>query len=295
MKCSIILPVYNMEDYILRALKSLQDQSYDNLEVIIIDDGSSDSSARLIREFIRFDSRFRYFYFENGGLGRARNIGLSIATGKFITFLDADDWLDTDYLQDCTLIKEKEDVVIQNRLFHYSDTVQSIKYPTTFDNYFQDINISCTNKIFSLDYVRSFRFHEAVLYEDVVFHLNVVKRGPNFKLGSSYYNVEKRNEKSITSNISDRHIDLLTNIEACGVIAEDLSLDIQRDFQNYSFWSSLYLISKFKECSLAVMRHYKIFTLALVLRRRFWLRVLLLTALVCPPVLWLVFKRLRLK
>ncbi len=90
---SVIIPVYNAEAYLYEALESVQIQSYPHFEAIMVDDGSTDSSADICRDFVRKDSRFRLFQQENMGLGGARNTGIEAAKGSYLSFLDADDSL----------------------------------------------------------------------------------------------------------------------------------------------------------------------------------------------------------
>lgn len=92
---SIVVPVYNVERYISKCLCSLKNQTYKNIEIIIIDDGSTDNSKQKIDIFLN-DERFKYFYQNNSGLGGARNTGVENANGKYLLFLDSDDWLRSD-------------------------------------------------------------------------------------------------------------------------------------------------------------------------------------------------------
>lgn len=93
MKISVIVPVYNVEKYIERCLQSLMCQTHRDIEVILVDDGSTDSSLQKCREYEGKDQRFRTFHKENGGLSSARNKGLEEATGEYICFVDSDDWV----------------------------------------------------------------------------------------------------------------------------------------------------------------------------------------------------------
>ena len=90
---SIIIPVYNVEEYIKECLDSLLNQTYKNIEIIIVDDGSKDGSGNICDEYAKKDNRIKVIHKENGGVSKARNVGLDIATGKYITFLDSDDYL----------------------------------------------------------------------------------------------------------------------------------------------------------------------------------------------------------
>ena len=96
---SIIVPIYNVENYLRQCLDSIQNQTYQNFECLLINDGSPDNSADICREYVAKDARFRYFEKENGGLSSARNFGIECSTGAYITFVDSDDWLENDALQ----------------------------------------------------------------------------------------------------------------------------------------------------------------------------------------------------
>lgn len=90
---SIIIPVYNLEGYINNCLKSLVNQTYQNIEILCIDDGSADKSAEIIRSFAHNDSRILYVHKHNGGVSSARNLGLDIFKGEYVMFVDGDDYL----------------------------------------------------------------------------------------------------------------------------------------------------------------------------------------------------------
>ena len=98
-KASIIIPVYNAEKYLDECLKSILGQSYHNWEAILIDDGSSDSSFEICKKYSSLDSRFRCFSQSNSGPGKARNKGMSMSTGDYLTFVDADDYIAPDFLK----------------------------------------------------------------------------------------------------------------------------------------------------------------------------------------------------
>jgi len=95
-KISIIVPVYNVERYIRKCVKSLINQTYKNIEIILVNDGSPDNCGQICDDFAREDRRIVVIHKENGGLCSARNAGLSVATGKYIGFVDSDDWIRAD-------------------------------------------------------------------------------------------------------------------------------------------------------------------------------------------------------
>ena len=111
---SIIVPIYNVEKYLRQCLDSIIAQTYQNFECLLINDGSPDNSADICREYVSKDSRFRYFEKENGGASSARNLGIECSGGAYITFIDSDDWVDSDYLEVLyrALIEEQADIAI---------------------------------------------------------------------------------------------------------------------------------------------------------------------------------------
>ncbi|MFV0196381.1 glycosyltransferase [Empedobacter falsenii] len=118
---SIIIPVYNAEKYIDRVLKSIHSQIYTNFEVIIVDDGSTDNSYKIIEKWLSIDSRFKYFFKDNAGVSAARNLGINYSKGEYIVFVDADDETTDDYIIDFIKNIENEDtLIIQdiNRFIH---------------------------------------------------------------------------------------------------------------------------------------------------------------------------------
>lgn len=96
---SIIVPIYNKEPYIRKCVDSLLQQTYQRLEIVIINDGSTDSSDSIMQELAPTDERIHYYSFVNGGVSMARNRGLERATGEYVLFIDADDYIDADYVE----------------------------------------------------------------------------------------------------------------------------------------------------------------------------------------------------
>lgn len=95
---SVIVPVYKVERYLSRCVDSILQQSYSNLEVILVDDGSPDSCGMICDEYQKNDRRIRVIHKSNGGLSDARNYGIEAAQGKYLAFVDSDDWLDFDMI-----------------------------------------------------------------------------------------------------------------------------------------------------------------------------------------------------
>ena len=115
MLISVIVPVYNVEAYLEKCVNSILHQTYENIEVILIDDGSTDNSGAICDALAADDLRIKVLHKSNGGVSSARNLGISVASGAYICFVDSDDWLDIDYFELVApiLIKQKP-ILLQN-------------------------------------------------------------------------------------------------------------------------------------------------------------------------------------
>ena len=118
---SVIIPVYNAESTLNRCITSILKQDFQDYEILLINDGSSDGSGAICEQFADFDERIRVFHKQNGGVSSARNFGLKNARGKWITFIDADDYIEPDFFP--AKIDETDSLVIVNflSLIHISE------------------------------------------------------------------------------------------------------------------------------------------------------------------------------
>lgn len=180
-KVSIIIPVYNVEKYIEKMLKSVKEQSFTDFEVIIINDGSTDNSQKIINRFCDEDQRFKSYVQENAGVSGARNKGLEIAQGKYVVFYDPDDYIPENALHDMyyTAKEENADLVVGiMRVINISDEyltgsskqLAAKKKIDKFDTGF-NWNFSVCNKLFRLDLIQRYNlmFKELTHGEDGVF------------------------------------------------------------------------------------------------------------------------------
>lgn len=113
-KVSVIIPVYNVEPYLARCLNSILAQTYTNIEIILIEDGSTDRSPQICDEYKAKDNRIVVIHKKNGGQGEARNLGIDICKGDYISFVDSDDWVESTYIEDLLnfVLKDEADISI---------------------------------------------------------------------------------------------------------------------------------------------------------------------------------------
>ena len=191
-KISVIVPCYKVEDYLSQCLESIIGQTYKNLEIILVDDGSPDRCPLICDEYAQKDSRIKVIHKKNGGLSSARNAGLDIATGDYIAFVDSDDWLELDmyetlynvinnYCVDiavCDIIKYSNGV--KTKETEDGENVSIINSPKdAFLHQFYTkpcIRFEVWNKLFRREVVSNIRFKEGQIYEDIYFDRCVFQR-----------------------------------------------------------------------------------------------------------------------
>lgn len=217
MKFSIIVPVYNVEKYLDKCLKSISNQTYNNFEVIIVNDGSPDDSQKIIDEYVKKDKRFVGYKKKNGGLSSARNYGLKKITGDYILFVDSDDYLENELLEkiNASLIKNKVDLVRvecnvvdekENLLFKPSfssfvnENLEKVIDELVRKEYFEPVWSYCYSASFWEKY--KFEFEVGKLHEDYGIMLLVMYYANNITALNYYgYNYVQR-ENSIMSSKS---------------------------------------------------------------------------------------------
>ena len=171
-KVSIIVAIYNIENYIENCVKSLIKQSYENLEILLINDGSTDDSGKICKRMEKLDSRIKYYYKDNGGLSSARNYGLKKVTGDYVMFVDGDDFLNLKTVEILSNYFNESDIICFNYIIKTDDKEIEVHTKNMSDNrvinYILCQPSACTKiykKVF-LDKI-NFNFDVGILYEDL--------------------------------------------------------------------------------------------------------------------------------
>lgn len=224
MKCSVIIPVYNASKTLHRCINSVLAQSFTDFELLLINDGSKDNSGEICDEYAAKDPRVRVFHKENGGVSSARNVGLDNAKGERISFIDADDWVELEYL--ASLLRYQDaDIVLSTCVEHYQD---GNVYKTIKGNDFQEhpkgigkvlseflfIIGFCAPwcKIFKRNIIKNhnIRFNEAISYgEDWMFNLQYLQHIQSIGiLGQPFYHYYFSNTGLTGRKLSFEEIDI---------------------------------------------------------------------------------------
>lgn len=163
---SIIIPVYNAELFLDECIKSLIKQTYKNLEIIFIDDGSKDESKKIIEKYLNIDSRIKYFYKENGGACSARNKGLEEMTGEYVCFVDSDDYVENDYVNKLySSIKENKANIACCNFSRVNEKCKKIIKQTPQDHWSFELPSLC-NKLFDAKLFKDFFIPTGFKFED---------------------------------------------------------------------------------------------------------------------------------
>ncbi len=216
MKLSVIVSVYNIEEYLSRAIESVCGQTYRNLEIILVDDGSTDNSGRICHEYGKRDDRIRVIHKQNGGLSSARNAGIEAASGEYITFVDGDDWIDETMYQDMVEALEQQgaDLVICNykevsqqgirdtssREITLWEKKEALAAFIREDERYR-IDNAAWNKLYTRELLGNLRFPEGKLFEDIVFTTRLIAASKKtVYLHQAYYNYVTDRSASIMNS-----------------------------------------------------------------------------------------------
>ena len=240
---TIVVPIYNVEKYLKRCLDSICSQTYKNLEIILVDDGSKDNSGKICDDYAKNDSRIIVIHKENGGVSSARNFGLDKASGKYISFVDSDDYMQNDMIEkmynnikqndanicvanfsiekDGKIKPCKENVInkfcmSQNleHIFNRSRIEEKSKY------YYVDKTFSCFlwRMMFDKDVIHDIRFNQNIrLMEDVLFFVTILL-SKDVKISHLneevyFYQIRENSAMHIKKEIVDNHIVLYNELK----------------------------------------------------------------------------------
>ena len=184
---SVIIPVYNTGKLLNRMLQSIQKQSYKDLEIILINDGSTDESEQECKKAAINDERIRYFYQENAGVSSARNYGMKLAQGEYIAFLDSDDEIDKEYFERLLIACENADIAVCSVIVESDDKKEISRFEmkdqilTSIQALNQlltrkGINSGPCAKLFRKEIIEDLYFPDLKIYEDVLFVKDAFKK-----------------------------------------------------------------------------------------------------------------------
>ncbi|MDP3035370.1 MAG: glycosyltransferase [Methanobacteriaceae archaeon] len=203
-KISIIIPVYNVEKYLEQCLESVINQTMRELEIICVNDGSTDSSPEILEEFAQKDERIKIIHKENGGIASARNEGLKYVTGEYIGFVDSDDWIEHHMYEtlynnakskDCDMVMCSAHVFddmnqkMRNDMPYFTlerldESFDGIIFDHTHQNLIFGINVTAWNKLYESKFIQenNIRFQEGLDFEDNPFFYETYLKARNVSL-----------------------------------------------------------------------------------------------------------------
>ncbi|CYV21349.1 glycosyltransferase family 2 protein [Streptococcus suis] len=242
---SIIVPVYNVENYLDECIQTVLAQTYSNWELLLINDGSTDSSGTICDDYAKGDERIRVVHKNNGGLSDARNAGINNCTGEYITFLDSDDGIREDFLETCltTAIQHDVDIVIghffiwdeNQQTFYYfveqsqKDTIElisaqeALNRQVVWKNFNTAPFVVAWGKVFKATLFNTIRFPKGKVFEDeYTIHKALLKSDSVALINKEFYMYRRHGNSIMTSDFSLSKV--LNNIEALEERIVDLVL-----------------------------------------------------------------------
>ncbi len=225
-KVSIIVPVYNVENYLEICLDSLVNQTLKEIEIIIVNDGSPDNSQKIIDKYAKkYPQKIKKFIKENGGLSDARNYGLQHATGDYIAFIDSDDYVDEDMFAKMynKAIENNYDIVVCNLKYIYEDTnkielvnsniKEDIENKEDIKKLLINIYPSACNKIYKKEiFANNFRFKKGILFEDVEFTCRLIPKINKLGVVKDYFLNYTQRTGTISKKANVKIFDYISNM-----------------------------------------------------------------------------------
>ena len=232
---SVIVPVYNVEKYIKKCVNSILEQDYENFELILVDDGSTDKSGDICDEFANKDCRIKVIHKENGGLSDARNVAIDQINGEYIVFIDSDDYIEKNYLSTLLKLVEKYNVKISVCNFKYITETGNILNDVHDDGKIEiysqkdaiknlikgcEINTSASMKMYHRSLFSDIRYPKGKLYEDISTTYKLFFEVDRIAYQNSSLYIYLCRTGSITKSIfTERRLDAITNMtQMCNAI-----------------------------------------------------------------------------
>ncbi|NAS30168.1 glycosyltransferase [Flavobacteriaceae bacterium R38] len=218
-KISVIIPVYKVEQYIHRCVNSIINQTYRNLEIILVNDGSPDNSGAICDELSNQDKRIIVIHKENEGSSSARNNGLEIANGDYISFIDSDDWIELNMyevminhmmnnhleLVECHMRRKRN---AQEKSFNDEIRIEDVNKALERINVPGFYNVC--NKLYDTNLIGNTRFIHGKIHQDALFNSEIYKKIKKIGFINSYlYNYNEENESITRSNYNQNKIDAI--------------------------------------------------------------------------------------
>lgn len=219
-KVSVIIPVYNVEKYISKTIESVCNQTYENIEIILVDDGSTDNSSKICDELAKKDNRISVIHQDNQGLSAARNVGTAIATGDFIFYLDGDDYLEQDALEILMNLSTDCDLIIGNYFYTYSDyeDVADIQYleksVLNTDEAMHDLLVGkiqnfAWGKLIKSDIAKKHSFPQGKLFEDTYWAHYIINECETVTITNIPVLHYRQRDNSISYTMDIKRLDIL--------------------------------------------------------------------------------------
>ena len=261
---SVIIPVYNAEKYLCECIDSVLHQKTDDMEIILVNDGSTDNSGEICDKYALHDSRIKVIHRKNSGQAAARNVGLDAAKGEYITFIDADDIVTRFYLS-CMLIEmssSNADMVSVN--FSHNPGILALPEPTNWKSpiyssetaikhllYQQDVNSSVWGKLYRAELFNGVRFAEGIIYEDLEIMPRLFEKAKKIICIDREEYYYRNNPNSTLSKFSPKRFDVLTVVDNIYEKYKSTNLEsAARDRKFSAFYNILMLIYK-NDCNYA--------------------------------------------
>lgn len=243
MLLTVIVPVYNVEKYLDKCIESIVNQTYQQLEIVLVDDGSTDSSLNICNKWANRDSRIKVIHKENGGLSSARNAGIKLATGDLYTFVDSDDFIELNMyeIMIAALIETKKDIACCGRIVDLWGQKEKEEFAIKEQRVFskkeaikeilllKDIDVSACDKIYRKEIFKDIIYPEGKISEDAAIIFDILEKTNGIvHVGRSFYHYIFRKNSISKSQYTHKRYDSYMNYKNTYKFIHDFYPELKR-------------------------------------------------------------------
>lgn len=244
-KITVIVPCFNVEKYLERCVESILRQTYKNIEIILVDDFSSDSTKKIIRNYVKKYKNIRAIYNkQNHRQGYSRNIAIKETKTEYISFVDSDDWLESNFLEELykTIVKNKADLAICDIYLRHDNSVADfrVRMYSPRPNRYGFINVglsaSSSNKLFKTEILKKYEYPENIINEDISVVLAIMYKYKAVYTNKTYYNYYQRPGSTQNGEITTKRFDAFNAVD---ILKENIGSQIDKKTWDSIIWHQI--------------------------------------------------------
>lgn len=255
---TIVIPIYKVEKYLKKCINSVLNQTYQNLEIILVNDGSPDNCPQICEQYAEKDNRIKVLHKENGGLSDARNAGIDIAKGKYITFIDSDDYVTNDYVEYMYKLIKKYNTKMSTceaqrvntekeaSITEYTENIEVLTKKELFYKilFAQKSDVSACFKLYETELFSDIRYPKGVVYEDTATTYKLIEKCDKIATGNKkcYFYCTRPNSISKIKGFNKNELDYIKNTEEMLRYLKNEYPDLKQAINRYDLYANFRIL-----------------------------------------------------